>query len=327
MSDVNLKGVILDFDSLAPNALNCDQLFNLEGIEWLVYKTTKPDQTLERIKTADVVLTNKVVIDEVLINATENLKYIGVLATGTNNIDLSACAKKGVQVHNVEGYGTASVAQHTLMLMLMLATSANQYQAAIAQGEWVKSPFFCLLDHPVMNLEGKHLVLIGYGELGQAVAKLANAFGMRISVAQRLGQSEPSTFTLNGDSHQRQPLASLLPEADFVSLHCVLTPETEKLINQQRLAIMKSSAYLINTARGGLIDEAALLNALQSGQIGGAGLDVLSQEPPPKDHLLLSASLPNLIVTPHTAWAATEARQRLLDIAVSHVQNFLKHAS
>ena len=323
MSGANLKGVILDFDSLAPEALDRQALFNLKQIDWQVYGTTQPEQTIARVANADIILTNKVVIDASVLKAAPQLKYIGVLATGTNNLDTLACEKRGIIVNNVAGYGAASVAQHTVMLMLMLTTSVNRYQKAIHQGEWSKSPFFCMLDYPVSTLANKHLVIVGYGELGQRVANLAHAFDMRVSVAQRLGQQQASTFSLAGEIHPRKPLDVLLPDADFVSLHCALTPETQTMINKERLAKMKPGAFLLNTARGDLIDEAALLAALQTQQIAGAGLDVVSQEPPPSDHALLTANLPNLIVTPHNAWSAKEARQRLLDIAVSHLQQFL----
>lgn len=321
-----LKGVILDFDSLAPESLNCEALMAFNDIDWQVFPQTNPEQTRDRIGDANIILTNKVVIDAALIAQATSLTYIGVLATGMNNIDVTACEQRGIVVQNVEGYGTASVAQHTLMLMLMLATSVSRYQTSVGSGQWSKASQFCLLDHPVIELQNKHLVILGYGELGQAVAKLADAFGMRVSVAQRVGDESTSTFELNGKVHKRQPLDALLPDADFVSLHCVLTPKNEKLIDQRRLTLMASSGFLINTARGALVDEEALLNALQQKQIAGAGLDVLSAEPPPSDHPLLNATLPNLIVTPHTAWSATEARQRLLDIAVSHLQNHFQES-
>lgn len=322
-----LKGVILDFNSLAPQTLDCSELMAIEGVDWQVFEQTQPEQVIARAENAHIIFTNKVVLDAERLAQMPHLKYIGVLATGTNNIDIEACEKKGVVVRNVAGYGTATVAQHTLMLMLNLATSAFRYQNAVNQGKWALASQFCLLDYPVVELNGKHLVIVGYGELGQAVAKLAVALGMRVSVAIRPGEtkgcSTTNTYELNGESFKRQALDDLLPEADFVSLHCTLTPETEYLFNQQRFRLMCKTGFLINTARGGLVDEEALLEALQSGQIAGAGLDVLSAEPPPSDHILLKANLPNLIVTPHTAWSANEARQRLLNIAVSHLKGHL----
>ena len=240
-------------------------------------------------------------------------RYIGILATGMNNVDLDYCKQRGITVNNVAGYGTDSVAQHTLMLMLNLATSALATMRQVQQGEWSQSPFFCLLDNPVIELAGKHLVIVGYGTLGQRVAELAKAFGMRVSVAARPGTQHTS----------RRPLDELLPEADVVSLHCQLSDDTAEMINAERLALMKPGAFLINTARGGLIDEQALLTALTQNQIGGAALDTLSVEPPPADHPLLNAQLPNLLITPHSAWAAKEARQRLITLAVNKLSAFL----
>lgn len=318
-----LLGVILDFNSLGPDDLQCEELTSLAHIDWQIYPHTRDDQVLDRIQHATIIMTNKVVLDERLIEQAQNLKYIGVLATGMNNIDRGACERRGILVQNIQAYGVASVAQHTLMLMLMLATSVSRYQDSVNNAQWSSAPQFCLLDYPVIELNSKHLVILGYGELGQAVAKLADAFGMRVSVAKRVGDNQDSYYELNGSRYARQSLDDLLPDADFVSLHCVSTPDNQQLINRDRLNLMASNGFLINTARGALVDEGALLESLQCGNIAGAGLDVLSSEPPPSDHPLLTAKLPNLIVTPHTAWSATEARQRLLDTAVSHLQNFL----
>ncbi|MBT0587899.1 D-2-hydroxyacid dehydrogenase [Alteromonas oceanisediminis] len=316
----HLTGVVLDFDSLSPESLDLTALEQLQGVKWQFYSTTSAQEVAERIREAHIILVNKVPLTQAILQDQPQLKYIGVLATGMNNIDLDACDKLGICVRNVEGYGTASVAQHTLMLILTLACSAHRYFADVRDERWSASKQFCLLDHPVMELEGKHLVIVGYGELGQAVAKLAKAFGMRVSVAQRPG-TERAAHQVNDVS--RLPLDELLPEADVISLHCLLSDQTALLINRERLAKLKPNAFIVNTARGGLIDENALLQALQSNQLGGAALDVLSQEPPPKHHVLLNTGLPNLIITPHTAWAAQQARQRLLNIAVEHLQQFL----
>ena len=306
-----MQVVILDGDSLGRDA----DLSALHALPVSVtyYPSTTAAETASRIANADIILVNKVILSAEMLEQAPRCRYIGILATGMNNVDLDYCKQRGITVNNVAGYGTDSVAQHTLMLMLNLATSALPTMRQVQQGEWSQSPFFCLLDNPVIELAGKHLVIVGYGTLGQRVAELAKAFGMRVSVAARPGTQHTS----------RRPLDELLPEADVVSLHCQLSDDTAEMINAERLALMKPGAFLINTARGGLIDEQALLTALTQNQIGGAALDTLSVEPPPKDHPLLNVQLPNLLITPHSAWAAKEARQRLIMLAVNKLSAFL----
>ncbi|GGF63882.1 D-2-hydroxyacid dehydrogenase [Alteromonas lipolytica] len=306
-----MRAVILDGDSLGTD-LTLDE-FSALPIELIRYPATTPAQVDERIRDADIVLVNKVVLNADSLCQAAQLKYVGVLATGTNNVDTDYCQQHNIVVKNVDGYGTDSVAQHAMMLLLNLATSFVPTRQQVKQGDWSRSPFFCLLDNPVMELAGKHLVIVGYGTLGQRFAELARAFGMRVSVAARPGTDAPD----------RQPLDTLLPEADVLSLHCQLSPQTEKMMNAERLALMKSSALLINTARGGLIDEAALVSALNNGVIAGAALDTLSVEPPPSDHPLLNADLPNLLITPHSAWSAKDARQRLVQIAADRLNAFI----
>ncbi|WP_137168556.1 D-2-hydroxyacid dehydrogenase [Salinimonas lutimaris] len=306
-----MKGVVLDADTLNPDELDLHALYALP-VDWTLYPQTLPEQTQQRIAQADIVLTNKVVLDGSLLQHSR-CQYIGVLATGTNNIDTDWCTEHNITVANVEAYGTGSVVQHALMLLLNLTTSFRQFDADVQAGQWEASPFFCLTGHPVSELAGKHLVIVGHGELGRQFDSVCQALGMRVTAAARPGKTDDP----------RPTLASLLPEADVISLHCPLTPDTDKLINAAALAAMKPGALLINTARGGLIDEPALLEALKSGQLGGAGLDVLSSEPPAPDHPLLHTGLSNLIITPHVAWLARESRQRLLDIAIGHVQDFL----
>jgi glycerate dehydrogenase len=320
-----LQGVILDMESLAPSNLNTENLHSLDEVEWTIYDHTEAEDTVTRLRTADIVFTNKVIIDQDVLDQAPNLKYIGVFATGTNNIDIAACEARGIAVRNVEGYGTATVAQHAIMLMLMLATSANRYTSAVKQGQWSKSEQFCMLDFPVIELAGKQLLIVGYGELGQAVASIATAFGMQVSVAERSGEAPKgkSQFLLNGQVYARKPLEEALANADFVSLHCALNKHTESLVDTDFLEKMKSTGFLINTARGGLVDEAALLVALRNRHIAGAGLDVLRQEPPTQDNSLITADLDNLIITPHSAWAAKEARQRLLNSALRNLKLFL----
>ena len=214
---------------------------------------------------------------------------------------------------NVTAYGTDAVAQHTLALMLALCNRLPDYSRAAVDGRWSASPTFCLIDFPVRDLAGSTLGIIGYGELGRAVAQRAAAFGMHVLVAEGQGGPAPG----------RTPLPELLARADIVSLHGLLTSATEKLINAERLAEMKRGAILINTARGGLVDEAALADALRSGQLAAAGLDVLSVEPPPASHPLLAPDIPNLLITPHCAWASRQARQRLLDATVDNIRRFI----
>ncbi|WP_296050111.1 D-2-hydroxyacid dehydrogenase [uncultured Alteromonas sp.] len=307
-----MQAVILDGDSLGTDLTLSE--FDSLPVTLTRYPTTTPDQVDERIRNAEIVLVNKVVFNADALRQATKLRYVGVLATGTNNVDTDFCQHHGITVNNVDGYGTDSVAQHAMMLLLNLATSFAPTTEQVKQGDWSRSPFFCLLDNPVIELAGKHLVIVGYGTLGQRFAELARAFGMKVSVAARPGTS----------SAERRALDDLLPEADVVSLHCQLSPQTDKLINAERLALMKPSALLINTARGGLIDEQALKTALTSGLLAGAALDTLSAEPPPADHPLLQLDLPNLLITPHSAWSAKEARERLVQIAADRLQAFIE---
>ena len=307
-----MRGVFLDTLTMKLEELDTSAL---EGIldHWDYFETTAPEETAERIKDADVVITNKVVLDRALIDGAPNLKLICVCATGTNNIDLDAASQKNIPVMNVAGYTGSSLAQHTVALILALATRWHQYSDDVGKGRWTQSPIFCRLDYPVMELAGKNLGIIGYGDLGQKVARLGEALGMHILIA--------DSFT--GEKKAgRVPLELLLSEADVISLHCPLTDETDTLVDEQFLGAMKNSAFLVNTARGGLVDENALVAALKNGDIGGAALDVLSVEPPPATHPLLADDIPNLIITPHNAWISRESRQRLLDGVVNNIRDW-----
>ncbi|HCE38898.1 MAG: glycerate dehydrogenase [Alcanivorax sp.] len=306
-----MKGVILDSQTLKPSELDFSALEN-ELPHWTYYEQTGPDDVKNRLRDVTVAITNKVVIDEEALAAAPELKLIGISATGTNNVDLDAARRRGVVVCNVSGYGTETVAQHTLALALGLATRWHQYDRDVRQA-WPRSSMFCRMDYPVFDLNGKTLGLIGHGALGRRVEALAKAFGMRVRVARSL---RPDA----APDPARAPLEQLLAESDLISLHCPLTEHTDKLVNRDFLAAMKPGAGLINTARGGLVDEPALAEALRAGRLGGAALDVLGQEPPPADHPLLAADLPNLIITPHSAWVSTESRQRLLDGVVANVR-------
>ncbi|KGF62718.1 2-hydroxyacid dehydrogenase [Pseudomonas lutea] len=269
----------------------------------VLHASTTPDQVAERLKDAEVAISNKIVIDAATFAACPSLKLVLITATGVNNIDLDAARKHGVVVSNCQGYGTPSVAQHTLMLLLAMATRLPDYQQAIHQGQWQKSKQFCLLDFPIVELEGKTLGLLGHGELGGAVAKLAEAFGMRVLSGQIPGRpARPD----------RVPLNELLPQVDALTLHCPLNDHTRDMIGADELSLLKPKAFVINTARGGLINEQALADALRNGHLAGAATDVLTVEPPVNGNPLLSGDIPRLIITPHSAWGSQEARQRIV---------------
>lgn len=307
-----MKAVFLDYESLDKNDLDFSQL-NAAFDELILYPSTTTEQVLARVEHADVIISNKVLINAETIAQSKQLKLILISATGTNNVDLDAAKSKGIVICNCQGYGTSAVAQHTLTLMLALATSLLKYDRAVKKGQWNKSPIFCLLDFPVVELSGKTLGIIGYGALGQAVAKLAEAFGMQVLVG-----ALPSR-----PQHQaRIPFADLLPQVDFLSLHCPLTDETRDLIDAQALNAMKKSAFLINCARGGIVDEQALADALRQGKIAGAATDVLSIEPPKQGNVLLAEDIPNLIITPHSAWGSVDARQRIVNQMVENFEAF-----
>ncbi|MCM2971372.1 D-2-hydroxyacid dehydrogenase [Larsenimonas suaedae] len=306
-----MNAVLLDTDSLG-SGLDFSELERvLPGI--VCYGMTEKNDVMERVEHADVVLTNKVVIDAETMASAKHLKLICVLATGTNNVDLETARARGIEVRNVTNYGTASVAQHTLMMMLALATKLPSYQQDVRQGAWEESPFFCLLGHPVTQLAGKTLVIVGSGTLGKHVARLAEAFEMNVHFSARPGSTDDV----------RPSLMTLLPSADVVSLHCPLTTETEHLIDDAALKAMKPEAFLVNCARGGVIDEKAALSALREKRIAGLAIDVLPEEPPRKGHDVLQALRDepalNLIVTPHSAWASHEARQTIIELTAKNV--------
>ncbi|OAL88417.1 2-hydroxyacid dehydrogenase [Acinetobacter terrae] len=307
-----MKAVFLDYESLDKNDLDFGAL-EAAFDELALFPSTDPAQVLERVQHADVIISNKVVIDAATIQQCPNLKLILISATGTNNIDLIQARAQGMVVCNCQGYGTSAVAQHTLALMLALATSLLKYDRAVKQGEWNKASQFCLLDFPIIELEGKILGILGYGELGQAVAKLAEAFGMKVLVGSL--PNRPSDAS-------RIPFADLLPQVDFLSLHCPLTEDTRDLIDAQAFNAMKPTAFLINCARGGIVNEQALADALRQGKIAGAATDVLTVEPPKNGNVLLADDIPNLIITPHSAWGSVDARQRIVQQMLDNVEAF-----
>ncbi len=306
-----MRGVLLDLDTLGDDL----DLGRLEASvdDWNLHDVTAPDEVAGRIAGQEVVVSNKVVLDAATIAEAQALRFIAVAATGTNNVDLDAARAAGVVVSNVTAYGTPSVAQHVFTLLLALTTKLFEYRSAVIDGRWAASPHFCLLDHPIRELAGKTLGVVGHGELGQGVVRLAEAFGMRVLVAQRPGGPAQAG---------RVPLTELLPQVDVLTLHCPLTEATRNLIGAQELAAMRDDAVLINTARGGIVDEAALAAALRAGTLGGAGFDVLTVEPPRAGNPLLEPDIPNLIVTPHIAWAARESRQRLIDQVAENIERF-----
>ena len=307
-----LNGVFLDLETVDQADLDLSHLKQALP-HWQFYSATTRDETAERIQDAAIVITNKVILDRDCLSQAEQLRLICVAATGTNNVDLKAAHDLGITVTNVAGYATPSVVQHVFSLMLALTTRLTDYHQAVAEGAWQQSSQFCLLNFPIRELAGKRLGIIGYGELGRAVADVAKAFGMKILTAERPGgTAQPD----------RVPLEELLPQVDILSLHCPLAENTKNLIGQKELALMKKGALLINTARGGIVDEAALASALRSGEIGGAGVDVLIQEPPVKGNPLLESDIPNLIITPHIAWASQESRQRLVDELVANIEAY-----
>lgn len=308
--------VFLDHDSLDLGDLDLSALRACFGTLTL-HGATAPEQVAERLQGATVAISNKVLLGADVLAANPQLQLILVAATGTNNVDLNAARAQGITVCNCQGYGTPSVAQHTLALLLALATRLCDYQRAVADGQWAKASQFCLLDFPIVELEGKTLGLLGHGELGGAVARLAEAFGMRVLSGQIPGRPARA---------ERLPLDELLPQVDALTLHCPLNEHTRHMISHRELALLKPGALVVNTARGGLIDEQALADALRSGHLGGAATDVLSVEPPVNGNPLLEADVPRLIVTPHSAWGAVEARQRIVAQLSENAQAFFAAA-
>ena len=300
------------------NTLDCGDLdfsvLDAQLPELTYYPATLPDQVAERIAQAEVVISNKVMLDAAAIQQAPRLRLICIAATGVNNVDLAAAEAAGITVCNCRGYGSPAVVQHVFALLLALYTRLPDYHQAVRAGRWQRASQFCLLDYPIRELADKTLGIVGYGELGRGVARVAEAFGMRVLLAQRPGAIEPE--------EGRLPLPVLLPQVDVLSLHCPLTPETRGLIGAWELALMRRDAVLINTARGGLVDEAVLADALRKGALGGAGIDVLSLEPPTDGNPLLAPDIPNLIITPHSAWGSRESRQRLLEQLAENVREY-----
>lgn len=297
-----MKAVFLDLATLGED-ISASNLRQAHA-DWDFHLRTEADQVLERIADATILVCNKVIVSSETMQQAKSLKLICVIATGTNNVDLAAAKHLGIAVTNVTGYGTASVVQHVFALLFALTTNLLDYDRLVRSGAWQQATAFCLLDFPITELAGKTMGIIGYGELGKGIASAAKAFGMKVLIAQGTGNTKDT---------DRLPLDELLPQVDVLSLHVPLVENTKNLIGRDELARMKPDSLLINCARGGVVDEAALAHALKKGVIGGAGVDVLTTEPPTRGNPLLDPSIPNLIVTPHIAWASRQARQRLLD--------------
>lgn len=285
--------------------------------DWVEYAKTRPEEVETRLQGCTIAITNKVPITGEQIARLPDLQMVAVSATGTNNVDLEACRQRGIVVSNIRGYARHTVPEHVFALLLSLSRNLVAYRQSVQAGRWQQSEQFCFFDHPIRDLHGATLGIIGSGSLGQGVVRLAEAFGMRVLLAERKGAAQLRPGYTD--------FATVLREADALSLHCPLTPETQGLIGEAELRAMKPGALLINTARGGLVDEAALVRALKEGWIAGAGFDVLSAEPPPADHPLLSPellALPNFLLTPHVAWASRPAMQALADQLIDNIEAF-----
>lgn len=305
--------VYLERDSVIANVRRPDF-----SHDWVEYKSTRPDQVIERLQGCSIAIVNKVPMSSVTVDALSDLKMIAVAATGTNQIDLEACRRRGIVVSNIRGYAEHTVPEHVFSLLLALSRNLVAWRESLLAGRWQQSDQFCLFDHPIRDLHGATLGVIGSGSLGGGVIRLADAFGMRVLRAEHKGASmvRPG-YTAFDD---------VLREADAISLHCPLNEQTQGLIGELELQAMKKSALLINTARGGLVDEAALIRALKEGWIAGAGFDVITAEPPPVGHPMVAAELlamPNFLLTPHVAWASRPAMQTLADQLIDNIEAFV----
>ena len=306
-----MKIVILDGHALNPGDLSWDFL-NQFGTVTYYDRTAVEAQIIERIGDADIILLNKVAITEAVLSACPNLKLICILATGYNVVDCAAAARRGIPVCNIPGYGTNAVAQFTFALLLELCNRVGVHDTSVHNGDWTSCPDFCYWKSPQMELAGKTMGIIGYGAIGRAVAKIAEAFGMRILVYSRTHYAGTDYVELD----------TLLRHSDIVSLHCPLFPETEKMINATALAKMKDGAILLNNSRGGLIEEQDVADALNSGKLAGAAVDVVSTEPIRPDNALLTAK--NCIITPHISWATREARERIMQTTAENIRAFME---
>lgn len=308
-----MKIVVLDGHAVNPGDLSWDMIENLGDLK--VYDYTAPEQTVSRLQGATVALTNKTVIDAQVLDACPSVKLICVLATGYNVVDCGAAKQRKIPVCNVPAYGTAAVAQFTFALLLELCHQVGHHSAAVHKGRWTQNRDFCFWDTPQTELAGKTMGIIGFGRIGRAVGMIAKAMGMRVIAYNRSRCTEGETIG------EYVELETLLKNADVISLHCPLTDENAGMINKETLSMMQDGALLLNTARGPLLDEKDVAEALASGKLRGAAVDVVSREPILESNPLLSA--PNCIITPHMAWAPTESRQRILECTMRSIQGFL----
>jgi glycerate dehydrogenase len=297
------------------NSLIADMRVPSFAHDWVDFEQTRPEDVLARLQDASIVITNKVKLPGELLAQTPGVKMVAVAATGTDNVDLAYCRDHGIVVANIRGYAVDTVPEHAFMMMLALRRNLIGWREDVRSGLWQQADQFCLFTRPVNDLHGSTLGLVGYGSLGRGIQKLAEAFGMRVLIA------EHKTTAMPREGYT--PFDTVLREADVISLHTPLTPETRHMISTREFGLMKPSALLINTARGNLVDEAALIEALQSGRIGGAGFDVLAVEPPREGNPLLDLDLPNFILTPHVAWSSREAMQTLADQLVDNIEAFV----
>lgn len=313
-----MRAVVLDLKGL--------ETFDLSALEKSVdelvtYELTPQAQIAERVAGFDIVITNKTPLTRATLEQAEQLQYICVIATGTNVVDKEAAQALSIPVSNCVAYGVDSVVQHVWSMILALHTNLIRYHNDVAAGQWQKSPQFCFLDHPITELAGKTLGIIGYGNLGQGVARVAQAFGMRLMICQRIGAEIDSEKGAKIDDG-RVSFDELVEQADIISLHCPLTSETENLFTLATFQRMKPSSFLVNAARGGIVNENDLATALKSALIAGAATDVLTVEPPEDGHVLLDSTIPNLIVTPHCAWGSEQARQRIIEQTAENISAF-----
>lgn len=311
-----MKIVVLDGYTLNPGDLSWDAMGQLG--ELTVYDRTPEEKIVERIDNAEIVLTNKVILTKEILLKAHSVKYIGVMATGYNIVDTLAAKEQGIVVTNVPAYSTNSVAQLVFAFILELCHHVGEHNRKIKGGKWTNSPDFTFWDYPLIELSGKTLGLIGFGGIGQAVSRIAEAFGMNVLIYNRTVRKELET-----DNVKFTELNNVLSESDFISLHCPLTEQTKGLINKDTISKMKDGAFLINTSRGPVIVEQDVADALNSGKLAGAGVDVVSAEPVTEDNPLLMAE--NCIITPHFAWAPYEARTRLMDMLVKNIKAFIEN--
>lgn len=307
------KIVFLDASTVDRQDLGLREFLKLGKVTF--YPQSRPGQIVSRCKNADVVVSNKCVLGEKELFQLPRLKLIAVMATGYNNIDVADARKRGIAVCNVAGYSTSTVVEHTFLFLLAFSHRLLEHDR-VAKSKWSRSPIFAILDYPFSDLEGKTLGIVGFGNIGKRVARLAKEFGMNVLVAAIPGKKYPAT-------QKRSPLKKMLAQSDFVTLHSTLTPQTKHLINSSTLKQMKKTAYLLNLARGPLVDEQAVADALLKGRIAGYASDVMEQEPPPHKHPFWNPKLKDkIILTPHIAWASRESRQRLVDESIKNIRAF-----